>query len=212
MKISLSALLCCLSFLVLNRCSTATDSVDFLLGEGQLELRLVSRTDLPTAPDRQIVLTVADIRLDGLSLPAFRRKTITWGAGPQDTNILYSGELASGDYQVIELVLDPGTDDRGSGPGCYVLTERGEKLPLDLAAHGVLKIPARALSVARNEYVRGLLHFDLARALREQPAQAGSYQLPANSWNKCWASYEPQDPQHTAVHQEVQDVGARIDE
>ncbi len=213
MKIPFPALLCCLPFVLLTRCSTAAESVDYLLGIGQLELSLAPITELPTTPAEQIVLTVADIRLDGASLPDFRRKTVTWGAaGSQGATILYSGELASGDYQLIELVLDPGTDDQGSGPGCYVLNSKGEKQPLDLAARGVLRVPTRTLTVARNEYVRGRLSFDLQRALEVQPAADGGYRLQANSWSKQWASYQAQDPQHVAVHQKVQDVGARIAE
>ena len=62
-------------------------------------------------------------------------------------------------------MLDPGTDDRGSGPGCYVLAQNGTKEPLQLAAGGVLQVPTSALTVARNEYKLGQLTLDLGQAL-----------------------------------------------
>ena len=213
MKIIYPGLLGCFCLLLLTRCSTSFDSVGYLLGEGQLELHLAAVTGLPLSTGERLVVTVADLRLDGVSLPGFRRKTLSWGAGSQDATALYSGELAPGEYHLIELVLDPGTDDRGSGPGCYVLTQGGTRESLQLAAGGVLQVPTSALTVARNEYVRGRLTLDLDQALRldASAAEGQRYELLDNRWNRRWASYATQDPQQVALQQqEVGDAGSPI--
>ena len=211
MKKLYPCLLCWLCMLFLTRCSTASDFVDYLLGEGQLELNLVTVTGLPLTAGERLVVTVADLRLDGVSVPNFRRKTYGWGAGSQDATTLYSGKIASGDYELIELVLDPGTDDRASGPGCYVLDTQGGKQQLRLAAGGVLQVPAQALTVARNGYVRGAVTFDLGQALQAQYAAGErSFHLQANRWNRRWASYTGHDPIQVDIHREVRNVGAPI--
>ena len=108
--------------------------------------------------------------------------------------------------------LIPGTDDRGSGPGCYVLAVDGSKTSLELVAGGILRIPAQSLAISRNEYVRGQLTLDLGQALTTNPETVSDhrYQLLPNRWNRRWASYQTQDPHQVALHQEVQDVSAPI--
>ena len=86
MKIIYPGLLGCFCLLLLTRWSTVCDSVGYLLGQGQLELHLASVTGLPLAPGERVVVTVADLRLDGVSLAGFRRTTLSWGAGVAGCN------------------------------------------------------------------------------------------------------------------------------
>ena len=207
-------LLACLCLAVcLTRCDSATESMDYLLGEGQLDLRLQRLGDLVPTTSARVVITIADVRLDGVSLPDFRRKTLDWGGATQDAMLLYNGAVPSGDYHSIELVLDPGTDDRGSGPGCYTLVANGEKQPLRLTGGGVLYIPAESLSVARSEYVGGVVTFNLNQAL--QATDSGletDFELLRNSWDHRWASFAPQDPQRIATYQQLPDLSTMVPE
>ena len=80
-----------------------------------------------------------------------------------------------------------------------------------MAASGVLQVPAQALTVARNEYVRGAVTFDLGQALQAQYAAGErSFHLQANRWNRRWASYTAHDPIQVDIHREVRNVGAPI--
>ncbi|CAH1002046.1 hypothetical protein LEM8419_02961 [Neolewinella maritima] len=175
-------------------CSTTTESIDYILGEGQLRLEIANTVVSETTPAVTTVLTVADVRIDGVSLPGFRRQTIQWGGGAQAADVLYNGSIASGSYELVELILDPGTDDQGSGPGCYTVDANGQKHALDIRAGGLLSIPTYELVVDRNEYVSGLLSIQLAKALQPQTA-SGTYTLQANRWHRKWATYIPQESQ-----------------
>jgi hypothetical protein len=115
-----------------------------------------------------LVLTLADIRIDGESLPGFRRKTITFGNQPDNDRIdLYAGTIPADYYNRIELIVDVNSDDQGSGPGSYGVAEGGHKRPIRHTGRSTLYLNLDDLKLGWGSTLDATVEFTPARALAD---------------------------------------------
>lgn len=90
-------------------------------------------TDAPIDdPDiRAVMITVSEVRLDGIAIPSFKPVTLNIRALQNGiTHMLLDAKLNPADYNEITLVFDYQTDVSGNTPGCYVHLQNGVKWPL----------------------------------------------------------------------------------
>ena len=117
-----------LCFTILS-CQKDDDDGDQFTGNVNLEI-----TDGPSddANVKGVFVTVADVKIDGKSWEGFAGKTTFDLAAYHDGQVksLGNGDLETGSYSNITLVLDNERDANGNSPGCYVLTTGDEKKSL----------------------------------------------------------------------------------
>jgi hypothetical protein len=129
----------------------------------------VEITDAP-ADDPNIsavLVTVADVKVDGQSLEGFSKTTIDISALQNgNTQMLGELDLDAKNYNSISLILDYEQDENGNSPGCYVMDAQGEKQPLrsdddELTLSG-------AFDVAVNTTTKLLVDFDLRKSIKRE--------------------------------------------
>ena len=173
--------------------ATACDSVslpDYLISPAPLVLELAAMEGQDPGPPR-VYLTVADVRLDGKSLEHFRRTTIEVSA-MQDgmTGQLFSGTVPAHQYSTLRLRLDPYTDDRGTGPGCYVLDHSGRKTPIAIEGDATISVMGAPLVVSDELPSRSVITFDLAKALVRPAGIADAYRLRTTNYFRQYVKLE----------------------
>ena len=85
-------------------------------------------TDAPTdnANVKGVVVTVADVKVNGVSIEGFSKTTLDLMKYQNGmTKLLGNLELNAGSYSNLTLVLDNETDANGNAPGSYVLMTNG---------------------------------------------------------------------------------------
>ncbi len=118
-----------------------------------------------------VFVTIAEIKINGNALPGFSKQTINlMDYQNGNTKLLTSGDLNTGSYNKVELVLDEQNDQDGNAPGCYVLTNNG-KVNLTSVAGSTFSILAPGnFNVSTNQSADMVIDFDLRKAL----VQSGS--------------------------------------
>lgn len=118
--------------LFLSSCSdddNGSDDPNQLTGQTSVKI-----TDAPVdnAEVEGVIVTVADVKIDGESHAGFEGKqTIDLMAYQNgNTKLLADGELEAKSYSSVSLVLDYETDEDGNSPGCYVEKSDGSKASL----------------------------------------------------------------------------------
>ena len=157
------------------------DPVNPTTTTGTLRLEI---TDAPI-DDAQVegaFVTIADIRLDGQSIPGFTKQTIDLLAY-QNGNVadLGIGELSTGSYSDLVIELDLDEDADGNTPGCYILTSDGERLDMDARerSSGSIQLNASAIEIETDQEISMVLDFDLRKAISRETGNNSSspYQL-----------------------------------
>ncbi len=96
--------------------------------KGRVNLEI---TDAPSDDPniKGVFVTVAEVKIDGKTFDGFKGKTTielsAYHSGR--TEALGLGELETGSYKELTIVLDYETDAQGNSPGCYALTKNDEK-------------------------------------------------------------------------------------
>src|SRR6267142_4932408 len=106
------------AMLMLPACNRSNEP----MGKGEAEFQI---TDAPSddASIKGVVVTVADIMVDGKSISGFAKQSIDLKAYQEgNTKLLGTAQLDAKAYNSITLVLDADADASGNSPGCYVLT------------------------------------------------------------------------------------------
>lgn len=147
-------------------------------GKGEAEFEI---TDAPVddANIKGVVVTVADIKVNGNSLQGFTKQTIdlkTYFEG--NTKILGSGEFDARTYENLVLVLDLENDASGNSPGCYVLDQNNTKYKLKSTTSGTTEVVLnKSWNVARDTKTNIVMDFDLRKAISysDNPSEGYSF-------------------------------------
>jgi hypothetical protein len=135
-------------------------------GKGEVEFEI---TDAPSddANIKAVMVTVADVKVNGVSVEGFSKQTIDLKAYSEgNTRLLGHMDLDAKAYNNITLILDLDHDANGGEPGCYVLTQDNMKYKLKSTASGVADITLnKSWTVAGNAKTRVVMDFDLRKAL-----------------------------------------------
>ena len=144
----------------------------------------VEMTDAPIddANVKAVFVTVADIRVDGESLESYTSATVEVSALTNGTTeLLYAGQLATDNYNKIELVLEDGLKAVDGGPGCYYINEDNQKVALEAGNDGVLSISDSGFELAQSGAVTAVVDFDLRKALVRTADEAKPYAFAAGA-------------------------------
>lgn len=136
-------------------------------GVGEVDFEI---TDAPSddADIKSVVVTVAELRVDGKKVEGFTKQTIDLKAYSEgNTRLLGSTTLASKSYDNVTLVLDLDRDADGNEPGCYVQTLDNTKYKLKSTATGTAEIAiSNSWNVLKDVENRVVIDFDIRKAIR----------------------------------------------
>jgi hypothetical protein len=137
------------------------------MGTGEVEFEI---TDAPIddASVKSVIVTVADIKVDGQSLSGFTKQTIDLKAYYDGNTKLLGGSMMDArTYSNVALILDLETDAQGNTPGCYVLTQDNAKYKLKSTATGKTDIIInQSWKVAKDAKTKIVMDFDLRKSIR----------------------------------------------
>ncbi|MEM7657490.1 MAG: DUF4382 domain-containing protein [Bacteroidota bacterium] len=140
----------------------------------------VALTDAPIddASVQGAFVTVAAIKVDGELYTGLEGKQTIDLLAYQNGETLAFGEteIAAGTYQELSLVLDLESDASGQAPGCYVLTESGEKINLAGSLSNTIELRARqSFDVETSATTELVVDVDLRKAI--QRSSSDSYEF-----------------------------------
>lgn len=125
-----------------------------------------SMTDAPTdnANVKGMVVTIADIKVDGVSVQNFTKTTIDLMQYQNGlTKLMGSLDLQVGTYSNLDIVLDNATDASGNAPGSYVLMADGTVKAVETESNEIqINDTFEVLSSTTNDIV---LDFDVRKAI-----------------------------------------------
>ena len=125
-------------------------------------------TDAPTDNSNVsgVVVTVADVKVNGVSVENFSRTTVDLMHYQNGlTQLLGDLNLQTGTYNNVELVLDYDTDASGNTPGCYVSLINGTKDAISATTSSiVINDSFTVLPSLTNDIV---LDFDIRKAIMQ---------------------------------------------
>ncbi len=175
MKVSLffSAAFTALLLFSLNSCKKEDSNA----GSGQISFEV---TDAPFDDTniQGVFVTVADVKVDGISADGFSDKQTINLMAYQNGQVksLANGQFTTGTHANIQLVLDYAQDANGTSPGCYVLTKNGVKHALKAStnASNTISVTGQPVTVSENATTTAVLDFDLRKAIRYGADGSGS--------------------------------------
>ena len=150
-------------------------------GSGKGSFR-VEMTDAPIddVHVKAVFVTVADVKVDGESLPGYSGTTVEISALTHgETELIYTGDLAAQAYGKVELVLEDGATAVDGGPGCYYVDHDNRKMALEVANDGVIAIQNSDFELADRGAVTAVVDFDLRKALVRTEDETKPYALAA---------------------------------
>ncbi len=146
---------------------TACNESDEPMGQGTVEFQI---TDAPIddANVKSVVVTVADVKVDGQSISGFTKQTIDLKAYQDgNTKLLGSQLMDAKSYSKMVLVLDLDADAQGNVPGCYVLTSDMTKYKLKSNTTGKAEVAVnQSWSAVKNTTTKVIMDFDLRKSIR----------------------------------------------
>lgn len=161
----------------------ACDESNEPVGEGDVEFEI---TDSPIddASVKAVMITVADVKVDGQSISGFTKQTIDLKAYQDgNTKLLGNAHMAARTYSNITLVLDLDSDADGNAPGCYALSQDNVKYKLKSTTSGKADIKiSQGWKVAKDATTKIVMDFDLRKSIRysEDPTIRYSFVSDAN--------------------------------
>ena len=147
----------------------------------------VEITDAPSddATIKGTFVTVTEVRIDGKKFSGFNGKKTIELSAYQNGNVaaLGLGNIQTGTYSNISLVLDNATDQNGNSPGCYALATDNTKYNLTGSASGQTEVlSSKAFEVKENQQTNLVLDFDIRKAVMdENGSAAGGYRFVSSS-------------------------------
>lgn len=146
---------------------TACDESNEPMGQGEVEFEI---TDAPIddASVKSVVVTIAEVKVDGQSLAGFTKQTIDLKAYfDGNTKVLGNAVMDAKTYSNVVLVLDLDADAQGNSPGCYVLGQDNTKYKLKSAATGKTDIVInQSWKAVKNTKTKIVMDFDLRKSIR----------------------------------------------
>lgn len=151
------------AMLMLGACNNDSEP----MGKGEAEFEI---TDAPVddANIQSVVVTIADIKVNGNSLSGFTKQTIDLKAYfDGNTKVLGAGSFDARTYENLVVVLDLDKDVNGNSPGCYVLNQNSTKHKLKSTTTGLTEIKVnKSWKVERDIKTNIVMDFDLRKAIR----------------------------------------------
>lgn len=132
-------------------------------------------TDAPIddANVEAVFVTVADVKVDGVSLEGFSKTTFDVAALVNgQTKTLGNLKIEQGAHSNIELQLDYATDASGNTPGSYVMTANGEKDQLEAESNSIFI--SDTFEVFANNTNEVVIDFDLRKTIKEEESTLSS--------------------------------------
>ena len=180
LKRKLSAILITLmATAVIQSCSKNNDSITPAPdGQGTLMMEV---TDAPSddANIKGTFVTVTEVRIDGKKFSGFSGKKTIELSAYQNGNVaaLGLGNIQTGTYGNISLILDNATDQNGNAPGCYTMTTDNMKYNLTGSVSGQTEIvSSKAFEVKEKQQTNIVLDFDIRKAVTDNNGStAGGY-------------------------------------
>ena len=180
LKRKLSAILITLmATAVIQSCSKNNDSITPAPdGQGTLMMEV---TDAPSddANIKGTFVTVTEVRIDGKKFSGFSGKKTIELSAYQNGNVaaLGLGNIQTGTYGNISLILDNATDQNGNAPGCYTMTTDNMKYNLTGSVSGQTEIvSSKAFEVNEKQQTNLVLDFDIRKAVSDNNGStAGGY-------------------------------------
>lgn len=119
-------------------------------------------------------VTIADVKLDGVSVQGFTKTTIDLMAYQNGTTkTLGNFNLAGKTYSSITFVLDFNTDASGNAPGCYVLSTTAVKHKLQSTSNIITVTKSYTLQAGTSNSI--VADFDLRKMIVHQAGAADHY-------------------------------------
>jgi hypothetical protein len=147
--------------------TACSDNSNEPMGKGEVDFEI---TDAPIddAEVKSVVVTVADIKVDGQSLSGFTKQTIDLKAYQEgNTKLLGTSALDARTYSSIALVLDLDADAQGNSPGCYVLTSDQTRYKLKSTTEGQTTIViSQSWKAKKDATTKVVMDFDLRKSIR----------------------------------------------
>jgi hypothetical protein len=146
--------------------SGACNDDDSVPGKGEVEFEITDAAS-DDANIKSVMVTVADVKVNGVSIEGFSKQTIDLKAYNEgNTKLLGHLNLDAKAYNNITLILDLDQDANGNEPGCYVLTQDNFKYKLKSTATGATEIALnKSWNVVSNAKTKVVMDFDLRKAL-----------------------------------------------
>lgn len=164
---------------MIQSCNKNTDSITPAPdGQGTVVMEV---TDAPSddANIKGTFVTVTEIRIDGRKFSGFSGKKTIELSAYQNGNVasLGLGNIQTGTYSNISLLLDNATDQNGNTPGCYTMTTDNMKYNLTGTTSGQTEIISRkAFEVKEKQQTNLVLDFDIRKAITDNNGStAGGY-------------------------------------
>jgi hypothetical protein len=146
---------------------TACNDSEEPMGQGEVAFEI---TDAPVddASIKSVVVTVADIKVDGQSLAGFTKQTIDLKAYfDGNTKALGSATMDARTYSNVVLVLDLDADAQGGAPGCYALGQDNVKYKLKSTSSGKLDLGiSQSWKAVKDSQAKIVMDFDLRKSIR----------------------------------------------
>ncbi len=185
-KFSLVALI--VATLMIQSCKKNEDSVTpNNTNSGMQGMVNVEITDAPSddANVKGTFVTVTEVRIDGKKFSGFSGKKTIELSAYQNGNVaaLGLGNINTGSYSNISLILDNATDQNGNSPGCYTMTTDNVKYNLTGSVSGQTEVvSSKAFEVKENQQTNLVLDFDIRKAVMdENGSAAGGYRFVATN-------------------------------
>ncbi|PWK21869.1 uncharacterized protein DUF4382 [Arcicella aurantiaca] len=169
---------------VTQSCKKTEDSVspdDTTTGvQGSVNVEI---TDAPSddANLKGTFVTVTEVRIDGKKFSGFSGKKTIELSAYQNGNVaaLGLGNIKTGSYNNISLILDNATDQNGNAPGCYALATDNTKYNLTGSVTGQTEVvSSKAFEVKENQQTNLVLDFDIRKAVMDENGSAsGGYRF-----------------------------------
>ncbi len=140
---------------------------DSAVGKGEVKFEITDAAS-DDANIKGVMVTVADVKVNGTSIQGFTKQTIDLKAYSEgNTKLLGNLQLDAKSYSNLVLVLDLDQDANGNSPGSYVLTNDDVKYQLKSTTTGKAEIALnKTWSVASNATTRVIMDFDLRKAIK----------------------------------------------
>lgn len=148
-------------------------------GQGNVQFEL---TDAPAddANVKSVIVTVADIKVDGKSIGGVTKTTLDLKAFTEgNTKVLATAtQFDARAYSNVTLVLDLNNDANGASPGCYVETYDGMRHQLKETADGMTEVTvSKSYEVASNTTTRIVLDFDIRKGITYRSNGSNEYRF-----------------------------------
>lgn len=121
-----------------------------------------------------VFVTIADVKLDGISVQGFTKTTVDLAAYQNGaTKTLGNFSLAGKTYSNISFVLDYNTDANGNAPGCYVLSTTAVKHKLQTTSNVITVAKSYTLQAGASNSI--VADFDLRKMVVHQAGASDHY-------------------------------------